>query len=327
MRRKGFGRGDSDFGSGAGKEAEIRQSRYRRPHHVDDAEGFASLRLNEFERFDGVCRFARLRNENVERLGVDPYRAIEKFARDFGGGGHSGVFSKRVGSSPAGVVRGSARDELDALHLCVAQVLEGRGVEYEVFKIRAALEDRPHHLGLLVDFFQHEMLEIPLVGFEAFGFHSLERSRNQRSFRSDFVRTVRFDAHQIAVVEKRHLVGVSGEGLHVRGEEAFPGFGIASENQRASVFDADELSRKIRMHHQKGVRALESRKRRLDGFDKGVRAAGAQSRGGFFADEFGNDFRIRLAVEFGSGFREFFGEFAVILNDAVVHQKEAVFCV
>ncbi len=171
------------------------------------------------------------------------------------------------------------------------------------------------------------MLEIPLVGFEAFGFDPFERTGNQRSFRSDFIRAVRLYAHQIAVVEKRHLVRVPGEGLYVRGEEAFPGFGIASENQRASILDADELSRKIRMHHQKGVRALESRKRRLDGFDKGVRAAGAQSRGGFFADEFGNDFRIRLAVEFDSGFREFFGEFAVILNDAVVHQKEAVFCV
>ena len=81
------------------------------------------------------------------------------------------------------------------------------------------------------------------------------------------------------------------------------------------------------MHHQKGVRAFEPRQRRLDGFDKRVRAAGTQSDGGFFADELGNDFRIRLTVEFGSGFRELFGEFAVILHDAVVHQKEAVFCV
>ena len=100
LRRKGLGRSYSDFGSGAGEEPEIGQTRYRRSYHVDDAEGFASLRLDELERLDGVCRFARLRDENVERLGVDPYRAIEKFARDFGGGGHSGVFSKRVGSCP-----------------------------------------------------------------------------------------------------------------------------------------------------------------------------------------------------------------------------------
>lgn len=212
---KGFGGCHAHFGSGAGEEPEIRKAGNRRSHHVDDAEGFSALGLYEFQGFDGVCRFARLRDENVERLGVDLHWRVQKLARDFGRGAHSGEFPKRVASRPSRVERRSAGDEFDPFDIHVPKVLERRGVEHEVFEIGAALEYRLHDFGLFEDFFEHEVGELALVGFEAFGFYAFERARNERSFGFDFVTAVRLYAYEVAVVEKRHLVGISRKGLHV----------------------------------------------------------------------------------------------------------------
>lgn len=212
---KRLGRRYADFGSGAGEESEIGKARYRRSYDVDDAESFSALGLNELERFDGVCGFARLRDENVEGFGVDFYGRVEKFARDFGGGGHSGVFSESVAARPSRVERGSARDEFHPVDFYVAQILESRGVEDEVVEIGASLEDGLHHLGLFEDLFQHEVGELAFVGFEVLGLYAFERPRYERSFGFDFVAAVRFYADEVAVVEKRHLVGVPGKGLYV----------------------------------------------------------------------------------------------------------------
>lgn len=275
LRRKRLGGCHANLGSCPGEESEIRQSRYRRPHDVDYSEGLAPLGFDEFERLDGVCGFARLRDENVERLVVDAHRTIQKFAGDLRRRGHAREFPEGVSSRPSGMVRRSACDEFYALDVGVAQILEGRGVEYEVFKIRTALENRLHDPGLFVDFLEHEVFEIALVRLEAFGFDPFERAGYERSFGSDFVREVALDPYQVAVVEKSHLVSVSGQRLHVRREEAFAGLGIPSKHQGASVFDADEFSWKIRVHHEQGVGAFEAGKHGLDCLDEGVRTARA----------------------------------------------------
>lgn len=324
---KCLGRSHSDFGSGAGEKSEIGKTGDRRSYDVDDAEGFSALCLDELERFDGVGGFSRLRNEDVEGLRVDFDRGVEKFARDFGGGGHSGVFPERVASRPSRMERSSAGDEFHAVDFRVAEVLEGRRIEDEIVEIGASLEDGFHDLGLFEDLFQHEVGELALVGLEIFGLYAFERSRYERPFGFDFVAAVRLHADEVAVVEKRHLVGVSGEGLHVRSEEAFARFGIPSENQGAAVFDADEFARKIRVHYQERICAFEPRQNRFYGLDEGVGASGAESCGGFFSEEFRDDFGVGLAVEGRSGFPQFFGDFRVVFDDAVMYEEKAAFAV
>ena len=111
--------------------------------------------------------------------------------------------------------RRSAGNEFYAVYFDVSKVLECRGVEHEVFEVGSALEHGLHDFGLLEDFFEHEMRELTFFGLEAFGFYAFERTRNERSFGFDFVASVRFYANEVAVVEKRHLVGISREGLDV----------------------------------------------------------------------------------------------------------------
>lgn len=212
---EGFGRSHAHFGSGAGEKAEIGEAGNRRAYHVDDTEGLAALGLDEFQRLDGVGSFARLRDENVERLGVDFYRRVQELARDFGSSAHSGEFPESVASRPSRMERRSASDEFDPFDIRVAKVLERGGVEYEVFEIRAPLEHGLHDFGLFENFFEHEVGEIALVGLEAFGLHAFERARDERSFGFDFVAAVRLHADEVAVVQKRHLVGISRKGLHV----------------------------------------------------------------------------------------------------------------
>lgn len=81
------------------------------------------------------------------------------------------------------------------------------------------------------------------------------------------------------------------------------------------------------MHHEEGVGAFETRQNGLDCLDERVGASGSQSDGGFFPKELRNDFGVGLAVERGSGFFKFVGDFDVVFYDAVVYEKKSAFAV
>lgn len=81
------------------------------------------------------------------------------------------------------------------------------------------------------------------------------------------------------------------------------------------------------MHHQKCVGAFEPGQYGLYGLDERVRAAGTKACGGFFPKEFGDDFGVGLSIEGRSGFPQFFGDFRVVFDDAVMHEEKTAFAI
>ena len=156
---EGFGGADADFRAGAEEKGAVGFAGEGGIADVADAEDFGAFAFDFAHGGDGVEGFARLADGDDEGVFGDDRVFIAEFRGDFCLGRDAGFVFEKGGGDQAGMPGSSAGEDEDA-----ADGEEvGRG-EGEVFKFggakigdEAVVEGLLDGLGLLEDFFEHEM--------------------------------------------------------------------------------------------------------------------------------------------------------------------------
>ena len=141
----------------------------RRADDVDRADDLAALAPQLLDRHQRVDGLARLGDRDVERVRVDDRGPVAELARGLGVGRDPGQLLDQGGAHLAGVVGGSAAEELDVL-----DVPQLAGVEVDAAEpgrrealLEAAAQRPADGARLLVDLLAHvvaELAELVVVG-------------------------------------------------------------------------------------------------------------------------------------------------------------------
>ncbi len=119
--------------------------------------------------------------------------------------------------------------------------------------------------------------------------------------------------HHVAVLQVHDLVGGAGQRQRVGRE--IVAVGAAADDQRRALARADHAVRLLGAEHGDGVGAFQAAHGLLHG---GVQVAVVQ-----VVHQVGDDFGVGLALEHVAGGLQFRAQVVVVLDDAVVHQRDA----
>ena len=161
MSSKCFGGRDPDFWSYSEVDACIRFARDGGSDDIDDAEREGAAVFRFVERREGVCGFTRLRYSDDdgavldERVSVAELARVLAFCRDFGE-----VFEE-VLADHRGVKRGALCGEDDAtgLNEFFREGVESAEHDLALVLVQSAFQAAAERFGLLVDLFEHVVLE------------------------------------------------------------------------------------------------------------------------------------------------------------------------
>ena len=186
---EGLGRGDADFGTGQRRQHGLAFARDGRGRHVDDGERVHALRLGVAQRRQRIGGLAGLRNEDREIALAQRRLAVAEFGGDIDFDRHAAEPLEPVFGDIAGIARGAAGDDRDALDVLEVERQFDRqrhalGRHVDIARQRVA-----DHFRLLVDFLGHEVAIVRLVdqerrraGFQHLAIHD-RRSARRRSRR------------------------------------------------------------------------------------------------------------------------------------------------
>ncbi len=184
------------------------------------------------------------------------------------------------------------------------------GGEVEIVGQRVA-----DHLGLLVDLLRHEVAVVALVDQQAGGERPHHRPlRPRRPTASWIVSAPRLRHHPVAVLEIGDAVGERGERDRIGAEEDLAV--AVADGERAAAPRADHQVVLALEQDRQRERALEPGQRRRDRIFR--RHARVEVPG----DEMGDHLGIGLGVEAAAVGGQLLLELAVVLDDAVVDQRQ-----
>jgi hypothetical protein len=112
---EGFGRGHADFATGLGQQGQIGLTHQRADADVADRQAGEEAQLLA-QRGQGVGGFAGLRDGHEQGVGLHHHLAVAEFAGDFDLARDAGQFFQPVTGDHAGVVAGTAGDDLHIAH-------------------------------------------------------------------------------------------------------------------------------------------------------------------------------------------------------------------
>ncbi|CUJ06086.1 Uncharacterised protein [Achromobacter xylosoxidans] len=263
------------------------------------------------ERGQRVGGFARLRDRDDQRARVRHAVAVAVFAGNFDRHGDLGDRFDPVLGGQAGVVAGAAgqdQQRVDVLEDLVGVVAEQLGRDGLDVLQRVADGAR-----LLEDFLLHVVAvgaEFSRAGVHLHGmhlaFHILAVGVHDPDARQ-------LQVDDVAVFQVDDLVGGAGQRQRVRGQEvlvlAHP------HHQRRTLARADHAVRFVTAEHGDGVGAMQAAHGVLHGLEQ---VAGIQ-----VVDQVRDHFGVGLAFEDVAHGLQLGAQFVVVLDDAVVHQRDA----
>ena len=213
-----------------------------------------------------------------------------------------------------------ARAAGDDLHVLHAREQFGRvdaeDVRQDAVVRDASLERVGDRARLLEDFLQHVVAV--LAALDRVGGHLAlaHRALGRPAIAVEDAETVERDLDEVAFLEVGEMGGLADQRLHV-GAEVVLAFADA-DHQRASAARADHVAGLVAVHHRDRIRAVQSASR---GEHRVAQLGAARER---VVDEVRDDLgvgigfeRVALGLEFGAQFR-------VVLDDAVVHDRDAL---
>ena len=174
----------------------------------------------------------------------------------------------------------------------------------------------PDGLGLIVDFFDHEVrvaallrrAETSQVTWKTSRFSGVPGQRGQRH-------AFRRDAGKVAVFQHQHVPGVAHDGGNVRREKVLP-FAKANNQRRRGLRCINRIGFLAR-HHADRIRPGDFRQRRPHGVFQA--SGGCEMR----LDQMHQHFGIRIAGEHMPGVHQPLLESDIVFNNAVVDQRDA----
>ena len=315
---EGLGGGHADLGPGAGHEHQLGLPHQGTLRHVADGQGMAeSQALGLLQARQGVGRLSGLGQGDDEGAVAHHRTPVAEFARHFHAARYPGQRFQPVTPNEAGVIAGTAGDDVHALH--PIEDLSGAGAEGFLQHpplIEAALQGVGDGAGLLVDLLEH----VVAVGTAFHGIGGDLRNALRALYlppaRIEDQQTVAADGGHVALLQEHEALGHRQQRGDVGGDEVFADADADDEwtaapgrHQEIGVAGAD---------HTQGIGPLQVLHRPLHGFEQ--REAAVQ----IMIDLMGDHLRVRLGGEFVALRLLRLAQPLVILDDAVVHHRHGL---
>src|SRR5215472_489800 len=301
-----------------------RAGRFAGDHRADDIADGERLRtfgLGLALGGNGIGGFAGLRNHQRDRVRIDNRIAIAPFAGIVDFDGHTGKRLNHKLARQSGVPAGSAGDDVDLfcraefgfrdIHLIEKDVARGLG---DSAQRRVADGAR-----LLVNLFEHEVLETALFRLNGIPIHVLHFSSNRPAVEvSEFDSAGRHNSH-IAIRQKEDVAGVMKNGGDVGRDEVL----VVAESDDCwrAVARGDDLVGLIGRDYGECEYAGEV----LHGLAHSVFQRRPMTIAGFtriFLNQVRDDLGIGVGGELVAFLRELLLQAEVVLDDAVVDNDD-----
>ena len=268
------------------------------------------------QRGERVGGLARLRHDEHEAVFRQRRFAVAELGRDIDVDRHAGEPFEPIFGGQPGVIGGAAGREGDPVDRGgIERQLEGQrhrtGRKVEVMG-QGAADD----LRLLVDLLGHEMPVIALVDQKGAGLAFLARPADRPVGLVEELGAAAMQHHPVAFLEIGDLVGERRQGQSV-GSEKHLAFAEA-DRQRCAASRPDQQI--VTPVEQEGEResAAQAGQSRRNGFAR--RLAGFE----FIGDQMGHDLGVGFGREVMALGDQFVPQFAEVLDDAVMHDGQAL---
>ncbi len=276
----------------------------------------SALRLGVAQRGQRIGGLAGLRNEDRKIALAQRRLAVAEFGGDIEFDRHAGEPLEPVFGDIAGIARGAAGRDRDALDILEVERQFDRqrhplGRHVDIARQRVA-----DHLRLLVDFLGHEVAIIRLVDQERRGAGFQHLAIHHRAVlvidHADFAG----QHHPVAVLEIADGVGEGRQRDRIRAQIHLA---VAmADRQRRTLAGADHQIAVALEQERQRERAAQLRQRRLHRF---LRRGTLEQVG---IDQMRHDFGVGFAREFRALLFQHLPQLAKILDDAVVNHGDVV---
>ena len=315
LGRERLGRGDADLDARAGDIGQLALAHHGAGRHVADGERVRHAQaLRVAQRGQRVGGLARLADRHHQRPGVRHRFAVAVFARDLDLGRDLGDGFEPVLGGAAAVVAGAAgqdQDLVDLLEHAVGTVAEQLGHDG-----LDALERVGQRARLLEDL----LLHVVAVGAEldraAVRLHRLDRAllgaeRLACGIADPVAAQLQVD--QVAFGQVADLVGHAGQRHRVAGQEIFAV--THAQHQRRARARADHAVGLVLVEDRDRVGTVQARGGRAHGLEQ----VAVVER----VDQMRDHLGVGLALEHIAAALQLGAQLVVVLDDAVVHQRDA----
>ena len=225
---------------------------------------------------------------------------------------------ERVAADQAGVVRGPAGDDDDAVAVAQEGVVDrAEVVEVDAVRADGAVGDRlGDRVRLLVDLLEHERLVAALLGDLLAPVDLVDLALDRLAGGGEELDAVAADDDDLVVLDQLHLAGVGEEGGDGGGDELLAV--AAADDQRALLARADQQLRLVGGDGDERVVAADARVGGEHGVDEAVARLDAPR------DQVRDDLGVGLGAERGALGDQRLLDLHVVLDDAVDHDVDAL---
>ena len=240
MGGEGFGGGDTDFGACVHVNAAVAFAGEGACDVIADSEGAVAFAAAFAEGAEGVGGFAALADDEDEGAAGGREVSVAEFAGEFAFDGEAGEAFDDVFAGHGGVVGRAATaednpfdgEEFVVGHFEAAEFCGG------VFVGKATAHGVADGVGLLVDFFEHEVGEGAFVGVVWGEFDGADLEFGVVAAEGGDLKVVGGEGDDIEVVQVNDFAGVVDEGGDVAGEEV--AIFIYADDEWATFAGADD---------------------------------------------------------------------------------------
>ena len=311
---EGLGRGDADLRPGERWRSGVGEAGDRGGRHVDDADRLGPLRLGVAQRSQRVGGLARLRDDDRQTVRLDRGLAIAIFGGDVDLDRQAGEALDPIFADQPRHIGGAAGDDRQARNRPridrPGERPQALRAEIDVMGERVADDFR-----LLVNLLGHEVAIIALLGEQAAGGAVNDAALDDAVVGvAENCALARHD-DPVALFEIGDAIGEGSERQRV-GAEIHRPVAIADRERRALTRADQEVVFALEQIDQREG-AAQPLQRRADGL--GRRLAGGE----FVLDQKGGDFGVGLGRKPVALGDQLLAQRAEVLDDAVVHDREA----
>ena len=313
MRGERLGRGYADFATGLSQQRQVGLTHQRTDADVADRQaGEEAQFLGITQRGQGVGGFAGLGNGDEQGVRLHHHFAVAELTGDFDLTRNTGQFFEPVTRDHTGVVTGTAGNDLHVAHFGEQfGSLWTEGLHQYLIRTQTALQGALHNGGLLMDFLEHVVAELTLVG----GFGTIAvldgLALDGLTVYIPDLHAVAANFGDIALFQVHEAVSDLAQGQLVGREEVLAQ--AQTDHQRAATAGGYQAIRLLCIDHRQTVGTVQF----LDG---GFQRCGqVRLILEFVAQQVRDDFGIGVRGKYVTQRLQLLTQGFVVLDDAVVH--------
>ena len=317
-----LGRGDADFRPCVRGQQQIRLARHRAGGHVDDHADGLAMRLAMPERGERVGGLPALRDEQCQPAVFEHGIAIAELGCDIDIDRNARELFEPVFRDQPRIETGAAGDDRQPADLREVEI-DLRQRDRIVRTAQIGAKRLRHHGGLLVNLLLHEVAIIALLHRRRRRARGADFAGDGIALRIEHLGTVAAHHDPVAFFEigdplrqrrKRERIRTQ---IHLR----LLALGPIAEHQRRAEPRADQH---VGMRAERDRQCKGAAQPRQDVAHRFDRVGAALDLG---RDQVRDHFAVGLAFEDAARSRHFAAQFLVILDDAVVHDRDLAGCV